>query len=85
MVKKLTITVSDEVYEGLYKHVGRRKISRYIDRLLYNRVNEAAVLEMYRQAAADPEREAEAREWDELGIGDGLEEHAGDEWPDAPG
>jgi hypothetical protein len=33
MTKKLTITVSDEVYEGLHRRVGRRKISRYLDNL----------------------------------------------------
>jgi hypothetical protein len=31
MTKKLTITVSDEVYKVLHKRVGRRKISRFID------------------------------------------------------
>ena len=34
MVKKLTITVSDEVYESLHRRIGRRKISRFIDALL---------------------------------------------------
>ncbi|MGA3309598.1 MAG: hypothetical protein ABSD08_13425 [Xanthobacteraceae bacterium] len=33
MTKKLTITVSDEVYRGLHKRVGRRKISRFIDEI----------------------------------------------------
>jgi len=33
MTKKLTITVSDEVYEGLHRRIGRRKISRFIDDL----------------------------------------------------
>ena len=32
MTKKLTITVSDEVYEGLHRRIGRRKISRFIRR-----------------------------------------------------
>jgi predicted CopG family antitoxin len=33
MTKKLTITISDEVYEGLHRRIGRRKISRFIDDL----------------------------------------------------
>ena len=32
MTKKLTVTVSDEVYEGLHRRIGRRKISRFIDK-----------------------------------------------------
>jgi hypothetical protein len=31
MTKKLTITVSDEVYKGLRQRIGRRKISRFMD------------------------------------------------------
>ncbi len=38
MTKKLTITVSDEVYKGLYKRVGRRKISRFINELARERL-----------------------------------------------
>lgn len=38
MTKKLTITVSDEVYKGLHKRVGRRKISRFINELARERL-----------------------------------------------
>jgi predicted CopG family antitoxin len=38
MTKKLTITVSDEVYRGLHKRVGRRKISRFIDQIARERL-----------------------------------------------
>ena len=38
MTKKLTITVSDEVYKGLHRRVGRRKISRFIDELARERL-----------------------------------------------
>src|SRR6266851_994409 len=40
MTKKLTITVSDEVYRGLHKRVGRRKISRFIDELARERLTD---------------------------------------------
>ena len=38
MTKKLTITVSDEVYKGLHKRVGRRKISRFINEIARERL-----------------------------------------------
>ena len=38
MIKKLTITVSDEVYRGLHRQVGRRKISRFINELARERL-----------------------------------------------
>ena len=31
MQKKLTVTVDAEVYEGLHKNIGRRKISKFIE------------------------------------------------------
>jgi len=31
MQKKLTITIDEQVYEGLYAVVGRRRISRFIE------------------------------------------------------
>jgi len=40
MTKKLTITVSDEVYRGLHKRVGRRKISRFINDLARDRLTD---------------------------------------------
>jgi hypothetical protein len=33
MSKKLTIIVSDEVYASLYRRLGQRKISRFIDQI----------------------------------------------------
>jgi predicted CopG family antitoxin len=33
MSKKLTITVDDDVYEGLHSVVGRRRISRFLNDL----------------------------------------------------
>ena len=34
MQKKLTITIDEDVYSGLYRVVGRRKISRFIESLI---------------------------------------------------
>lgn len=63
MARKLTITVSDEVYEGLRTKIGPGKISRFLDSLARPHVVESDLEEGYRAMAADREREAEADEW----------------------
>ena len=63
MQKKLTITVDEEVYEGLKEVIGPRKISRFIESLVRPYVIYGDIQEGYRQMAADTEREAEAMEW----------------------
>jgi predicted CopG family antitoxin len=72
MTKKLTITVSDEVYEGLYRRVGARRISKFLEGLARRHVVEADLESAYREAALDEERERVAREWIEGLIGDSL-------------
>jgi len=34
MQKKLTITIDEQIYEGLYAVIGRRRISRFIEDLV---------------------------------------------------
>ena len=63
MVRKLTITVDEDVYEGLHTRVGARRISRFVNDLVRPLVSEAALLESYRAMAADEEREREAEAW----------------------
>jgi predicted CopG family antitoxin len=63
MTKKLTITVEDEVYEGLHKIIGRRRISRFLSDLARPHVTRRDLAEAYRAMAADEEREREAAEW----------------------
>lgn len=69
-MQKLTITVSDEVYEGLYAKIGRGRISKFIDSLARPHVVEESLAEGYAAMAADEEYEAEALEWCEAMIGD---------------
>jgi len=57
MTKKLTITVSDEVYKGLHRRVGRRRISRFIDELARERLADRGSPEYWLTA---PERELAA-------------------------
>lgn len=70
MTKKLTITIDDEVYEGLYRRVGRRKISRFLEDLARPHVVDSELEAQYRAMAADEVREGEAEEWAEGLIGD---------------
>ena len=63
MQKKLTITIDEDVYAGLYQVVGKRKISRFIESLVRPYVIYGDIREGYRRMAADTEREAEAMEW----------------------
>ena len=74
MTKKLTITIDDEVYEGLYRRVGRRKISRFLESLARPHVVDADLEAAYRAMAADEAREADAEEWSESLIGDVADE-----------
>lgn len=74
MHRKLTITLDEQVYEGLHAVIGRRRISAFIESLLrphvFNRDLEAG----YQQMAEDEEREAEALEWTEAMIGEVSDE-----------
>ena len=63
MVRKLTITVDEDVYAGLKAKVGPRRISRFLNDLAKPLVSEAALIEGYRQIAADSVQESEAAEW----------------------
>ena len=74
MQRKLTITVSDEVYRGLHHQVGRGEISRFIEELVRPHVVTEEVLEAaYREAAQDEEAEREAYEWIEANVDEGLD------------
>jgi predicted CopG family antitoxin len=68
--KKLTITVDEEVYDGLHRVVGRRHISRFLNELAKPHVVDAALEEGYLAMAADEVREREAMQWTEGLIGD---------------
>ena len=70
MSRKLTITVSEEVWEGLHRNVGRRGISRFIEDLARPHVVAQDIEVSYREMAADRAREEEALEWAESVIGD---------------
>ncbi len=74
MQKKLTITIDEKVYEGLYRVVGPRRISQFIERLLRPHVVREDLSEAYACMAADEAREAEAVEWTESLLADIADE-----------
>ena len=74
MSKKLTITVDDEVYVGLHKVIGPRRISRFLNDLARPHVLPGDLAEGYKAMAADEERERDAAEWVEDLTGDIADE-----------
>lgn len=73
MQKKLTITIDESVYEGLYLVIGRRNISQFIEDLVRPHVMSADLDAAYRTMAEDEAREADALEWAEALIGDAAD------------
>jgi predicted CopG family antitoxin len=65
MQRKLTITVDEEVYDGLKKTIGPRKISRFIQELVRPHVIRPNLESLYADMAKDKKREKEAVEWAE--------------------
>jgi predicted CopG family antitoxin len=70
MQKKLTVTIDEEVYEGLREVIGPRKISRFIEDLVRPHVTKKDIYAAYKEMAADEVRESEALEWVEGTFGD---------------
>ena len=75
MSRRLTITVSEAVYEGLHRTIGRRRISQFIDKLARPHVVPLDIEESYRDMADDQRREQDALEWSEGLIGDASPAH----------
>ena len=65
MQKKLTVTIDEEVYDGLRSVVGPRKISRFIEDLVRPHVLKKDMYAAYAAMGADQVRESEALEWSE--------------------
>ena len=70
MQKKLTLTIDEEVYEGLREVIGQRKISRFIEALVRPHVIKKDMYAAYKEMSADRVRESEALEWAEAAFGD---------------
>ena len=70
MQKKLTVTIDEEVYDGLRTVIGPRKISRFIEDLVRPHVTKKDIYAAYKEMAADEVRESEALDWAETTFGD---------------
>jgi len=68
--KKLTVTIDEEVYEGLREVIGPRKISRFIEDSVRPHVTRKDIYAAYEELTADEVRESEALEWAEATFGD---------------
>lgn len=63
MQKRMTITMDEDVYKGLFWVIGRGKVSQFLQELARPHVlQNAALEEAYRAMAADPQYEAAADE-----------------------
>ena len=63
MHKRMTITLDEAVYDGLYQMIGKRRMSQFIEDLLRPHVMNTSLDDGYRAMAADEARETEAVEW----------------------
>ena len=72
--RKLTITVDEEVCEGLHRVVGRRRISPFLTELARSHVISDDLEAGYRAMAADEKHEREALEWVEGIVADVADE-----------
>ena len=70
MQKKLTITIDEAVYRGLYARIGAGRISSFIEELVRPHVLPKEMDDAYAAMSRDRAREAEAIEWSEGLAGD---------------
>ena len=73
MHKRMTITLDADVYDGLNRMVGKRRISQFISDLVRPHVSDSALDAGYRDMADDAAREGEAHEWITALAGDGVD------------
>lgn len=75
MQKRMTITMDEDVYEGLFRVVGRGKVSQFLQELARPHVLQNTALDDgYRAMAADADYEAGANTWIKGLIGDLAQE-----------
>lgn len=72
--KQLTITIDERLHERLHGVIGAGKISRFIENAVLPLLTGLELETAYREMGRDEASEAEALEWSERLIGDGLDE-----------
>jgi hypothetical protein len=74
MQRKLTITIADDIYQGLHQQIGRGEISRFIENVVRPYLVTMDGLEAeYRDAAEDTAAERESADWIEANIDEALD------------
>jgi predicted CopG family antitoxin len=63
MQQKMTITIDKEIYDALYRVVGKGNISKLLENLARPHVLKEDLTSAYQAMAADTERELDALEW----------------------
>lgn len=63
MSRKLTISIDDQVYDGLQAVIGRGKIGKFLEDLARPFVVTESLSAAYAELSADEARETEANEW----------------------
>ena len=61
MQKKFTISIDEEIYEALYLNIGKRQISKFIEKLIKPHVLNNALDDGYKAMDNDEEREHKAQ------------------------
>ncbi|MHB8422354.1 MAG: hypothetical protein ACYDAM_06225 [Leptospirales bacterium] len=74
MQRRMTITIDEAVYEGLYRRIGKRRMSQFIEDLVRPHVLDTSPDDGYRAMASDKARETEAMEWCNVLAGDSADE-----------
>lgn len=74
MHRRMTITIDEAVYEGLYRRIGKRRMSQFIEDLVRPHVLDTSLDDGYRAMASDKSRETEAMEWCNALAGDSTDE-----------
>ena len=73
MPRKLTILIDDEVYERLHAAAGRRRVGRYVEQLVRDRLHDE-LDSAYAAMAREEAREREAFDWAEATLEDVSDE-----------
>jgi hypothetical protein len=60
MHRRMTITLDEVVYEGLYRRIGKRRMSQFIEDLLRPHVLDSSLDDGYQAMAANEVRDAQA-------------------------
>jgi predicted CopG family antitoxin len=63
MQQKMTITIDREVYDALYRVVGKGNISKFLENLARPHVLQDDLVSAYQAMSEDLDRESEALEW----------------------